>query len=116
MTLAAQVARQLAARARWRPLEIVFWLAALASIFLLPSRHLILTEIAILGLFALSLDLIMGYAGILSLGHEALFGLGAYAAGLFAKYGLVGEPVLALYAAGLVAAEHRYVDTIQRLQ
>src|SRR6266699_3715105 len=98
MTLAAQVARQLAARARWRPLEIVFWLAALASIFLLPSRHLILTEIAILGLFALSLDLILGYAGILSLGHAAFFGLGAYAAGLLAKYGLVGEPVLGAFA------------------
>src|SRR5260370_34374967 len=92
MTLAAQIAGQLAARARWRPLEIVFWLAALASIVLLPSRHLILTEIAILGLFALSLDLILGYAGILSLGHAAFFGLGAYAAGLLAKYALLSEP------------------------
>jgi branched-chain amino acid transport system permease protein len=104
MTFAAQVARQLAARARWRPLEFVFWLAALASIFLLPNRHLILTEIAILGLFALSLDLILGYAGILSLGHAAFFGLGAYAAGLLAKYAVVTEPVLALVAAGLAAA------------
>jgi branched-chain amino acid transport system permease protein len=104
MTLAAQSARQLAARARWRPLEIAFWLAALASLFLLPSRHLILTEIAVLGLFALSLDLILGYAGILSLGHAAFFGAGAYAAGLLARYALVTEPVLALLIAGLAAA------------
>ncbi len=44
-----------------------------------------LNEIAILALFALSLDLILGYAGIVSLGHAAFFGVGAYAAGLLAK-------------------------------
>ena len=60
-----QVAHHLAARARWRPLEYVFWLAAVASVFLLPGRHLILTEIAWLALFALSLALILGYAGII---------------------------------------------------
>src|SRR2546430_12647271 len=103
MTLAAQVARQLAARARWRPLEIVFWLAALASIFLFPGKHLILTEIAILGLFALSLDLILGYAGIISLGHAAFFGFGAYVAGLLAKHEIINEPVLALIASGAAA-------------
>ena len=99
-----QVAHHLAARARWRPLEYVFWLAAVASVFLLPGRHLILTEIAWLGLFALSLDLILGYAGIISLGHAAFFGVGSYAAALFAKYGIITEPVLALVAAGLAAA------------
>ena len=59
---------------------------AFASIYLLPGKHLILTEIAILALFALSLDLILGYAGIVSLGHAAFFGFGAYAAGLLAKH------------------------------
>ena len=58
----------LARRARWRPAECLFWLAAAASLFVLPGKHLILTEVAILALFALSLDLILGYAGILSLG------------------------------------------------
>jgi branched-chain amino acid transport system permease protein len=101
--LVDEVARHLAARARWRPLEYAFWLAALASVFLLPGRHLILTEIAWLALFALSLDLILGYAGIISLGHAAFFGLGSYAAALFAKYGIINEPVLALVASGLVA-------------
>ncbi len=102
--LVEQVARHLAVRARWRPLEYVFWLAALASVFLLPGRHLILTEIAWLALFALSLDLILGYAGIISLGHAAFFGFGSYAAALFAKHAIINEPVLALVAAGLAAA------------
>jgi len=93
----------LSARARWHPLEVLFWLAAFASIFLLRGQHLILTEIAWLGLFALSLDLILGYAGIISLGHAAFLGLGAYTASLLAKYHIVDEPVLALLCAGLVA-------------
>ena len=50
----------------------------------------------ILALFALSLDLILGYAGIVSLGHAAFFGIGAYAAGLLAMHGIVTEPVLGL--------------------
>src|SRR5437867_9517435 len=112
MTLAAQVAGFLAARARWRPLEIAFWVAAAASIFLLPSRHLILTEIAILGLFALSLDLILGYAGILSLGHAAFFGIVDYAAGLLANHGLDSAPVLARFAAALAAPARGLVDTV----
>jgi len=100
---APDVAEQMARRARWTPLEIAFWLVVFSTIYLLPGRHLILTEIAIWALFALSLDLILGYGGILSLGHAAFFGLGAYAAGLFAKHGIITEPVLALFAAGLVA-------------
>src|ERR1700682_3371083 len=100
--LIEQVTHHLATRARWGAMEYAFWLAALASIFLLPSRHLILTEVAWLGLFALSLDLILGYAGILSLGHAAFFGLGAYTAGLLAVNGW-GEPLSGLLAGGAVA-------------
>src|SRR6266700_7472238 len=88
---------------RWTPLEITFWLVAFSTIYFLPGRHLILTEIAIWALFALSLDLILGFGGILSLGHAAFFGIGAYAAGLLAKHGIITEPVLALLAAGLAA-------------
>jgi len=100
---APDVAEQMARRARWTPLEIAFWVVAFSTIYLLPGRHLILTEIVIWALFALSLDLILGFGGILSLGHAAFFGVGAYAAGLFAKHGIITEPVLALIAAGLVA-------------
>jgi branched-chain amino acid transport system permease protein len=98
------VTRFLASRARIGPLEIAFWAVAFATIWLLPTRHLILTETAIWGLFALSLDLILGYAGIISLGHAAFFGVGAYAAGLLAKHEIIVEPVAALFASGLVAA------------
>ncbi|MCP9627162.1 branched-chain amino acid ABC transporter permease [Rhodopseudomonas palustris] len=90
--------------ARWRVGEAVFWLALIAVGFLFPSRYLIMTEIVRIGLFALSLDLILGYAGIVSLGHAAFFGVGAYAAGLMALHGIVPEPVLALLVAGLAAA------------
>jgi branched-chain amino acid transport system permease protein len=96
-------AELLARRARWTPLEIAFWVAAFATIYFLPGRHLILTEIVIWALFALSLDLILGFGGILSLGHAAFFGVGAYVAGLLAKHGIITEPVLALLVAGLAA-------------
>lgn len=89
--------------ARWRWPEIAFWLLAAGCILLFPNRYLILTEIAWLALFALSLDLILGYAGIVSLGHAAFFGFGGYCAGLLALHGIVKEPVLAFLVAGLAA-------------
>ncbi len=101
----------LAGRARWQPLEYVFWGAAFAAIVLLPSRHLILTEIAWLGLFALSLDLILGYAGIISLGHTAFFGFGAYTAALLAKNEIINDPVLALLVAGCAAMALGFVTS-----
>src|ERR1043166_4484019 len=100
----AEVARRLAGRARWHPLEYLFWLAALASVFLLRDRHLILTEIAWLGLFALSLDLILGSGGIPPPGHAAFSGFGSCAAALLGKYAIINEPVLALVVSGLAAA------------
>ncbi len=93
----------LSRKGRWGIAEIVFWLVAAATLFFLPERHLILNEIAIIGLFALSFDLILGYAGIVSLGHAAFFGLGAYVAGILAKYG-VADPLIGLVAAALAAA------------
>src|ERR1700757_1177181 len=89
--------------ARWHWGEIVFWIAALACAFVFPSRYLIMTDIVRLGLFAMSLDLILGYAGIVSLGHAAFFGVGAYGAGLLALHGIINEPVIALIMAGLAA-------------
>src|SRR5215211_8380539 len=91
------------ASSRWRISEVVFWVLVLACPFLFPSRYLIMTDILRLALFALSLDLILGYAGIVSLGHAAFFGVGAYSAGLLALHGIVREPVLALLLAGVSA-------------
>jgi branched-chain amino acid transport system permease protein len=106
-----EVAAYLARRARWSPLEIAFWVFAFATIWLFPGKHLILTETAILALFALSLDLILGYAGIISLGQAAFFGLAGYFSGLVAKYGLVTEPVIALMLSGVVAAALGFVTS-----
>lgn len=93
----------LKAQSRWRIIEVVFWLCALLPYFLFPSYLVLASQIAIAGLFALSLDLILGYAGIVSLGHAAFFGLGAYAAGIVSKYGW-GEPITGLIIGGAVAA------------
>lgn len=89
------VRQSLAEARRWRIFEILFWIMALAAYFVFPRQLLILNEIVILGLFALSLDLILGYAGIVSLGHAAFFGAGAYAAGLIALH-LTPDPLLGL--------------------
>src|ERR1700684_2120187 len=104
MSVSSDIGSLAKAHARWHWSEIVFWCLALACAFLFPSRFLIMTDIVRLALFALSLDLILGYAGIVSLGHAAFFGVGAYGAGLIAVHGLIGEPVIALVAAGLAAA------------
>jgi branched-chain amino acid transport system permease protein len=82
--------------------EVLFWGVAVLAPLLVPSKQLLLNEIAILGLFALSLDLILGYAGIVSLGHAAFFGVGGYTAGLLAKH-YTGDPLTGLLAAGAVA-------------
>ena len=104
MTAPADVGYSARRPSRWHWSEIAFWILALSCAFLFPSRFLIMTEIVRLGLFALSLDLILGYAGIVSLGHAAFFGVGAYSAGLLALHGIITEPVTALIVAGLVAA------------
>jgi branched-chain amino acid transport system permease protein len=88
---------------RWHPAEIVFWLTPVVAFFALPGYLILGSQILIAGLFALSLDLILGYAGIVSLGHAAFFGLGAYTAGLLAAHGW-GEPLSGLLAAAVVAA------------
>ena len=89
--------------ARWKPLEIAFWLLPVAAYFVFPRYLTLGSQIFIAGLFALSLDLIMGYARIISLGHAAFFGIGAYTAGLLARHGW-GEPVSGLVAAAAAAA------------
>lgn len=95
--------RYLLARTRWGWAEIAFWIAVAAVPYLLFPTYLSLaSQIAIAALFALSLDLILGYAGIVSLGHAAFFGLGAYSAGLFSKF-VWGEPITGLAVAALVA-------------
>lgn len=94
----------LLAAARWRPWEYAVWALAFALPFVVPAHALMVNEIAIVALFAMSLDLILGFTGIVSLGHAAFFGVGAYAAALFAKHGLPDPTLGLLFAIVLCAA------------
>ncbi len=107
---------------RWRAAEIVFWLATLLPFFLFPSYLSLASQIALAALFALSLDIILGYAGVVSLGHAAFFGVGAYAAGIFSKM-VWGEPLTGLlfgatlagllgYASSFIIARFRHLTLI----
>ncbi len=98
----------LAAKQRWRPLELAFWLATLLPFVLIPTYLTLASQIAITAIFAVSLDLILGYAGLVSLGHAAYFGLGAYTAGLIAKAGW-GEPFSGLLIAAAAAGLFGYL-------
>ena len=82
--------------------ELVLWMVPVAAFFVLPGYLVLGSQILIYALFALSLDLVLGYAGIVSLGHAAFFGIGAYTAGLLSVHGW-GEPVTGLLVAGAVA-------------
>jgi branched-chain amino acid transport system permease protein len=101
--------------ARWSHWETVFWVLSLAVLLVFPTKALLFSQIAIMGLFALSLDLILGYAGIVSLGHAAFFGLGAYSAGLLAKHGL-GDPLLGLAGGAMAAALIGYITSFLLLR
>lgn len=92
------------ARDRWRWYEALPWIAAVGAFFVLPDYMALGTQILIMILFALSLDLILGYAGIITLGHAAYFGAGAYAAGIVSAHFGWSEPLSALAFGGAAAA------------
>jgi branched-chain amino acid transport system permease protein len=83
--------------------EIALWAGLLLMPVVAPDYVLLISQIAILALFALSLDLLSGQAGIISLGHAAFFGLGAYAAALFTLAGYE-EPISVLMLSITIAA------------
>ena len=89
-------------QASWSPWEIGFWLCWLAAWFVPGANLALLAQVLAWGLFALSLDLVLGYRGIPSLGHAAFFGIGAYTAGFLGKYGWT-EPISGLLLAGVLA-------------
>jgi branched-chain amino acid transport system permease protein len=100
----------LQAQIRWHWGEILFWLATLLPFVLAPSYLVLASQIAITALFALSLDLILGFSGIISLGHAAYFGVGAYTAGLVSTRGW-GEPLTGLLLAALAAGLFGYLTS-----
>ncbi len=88
---------------RWRAYETVVWVVAALALVAFPGQAALWNEIAILALFAVSLDLILGYGGIVSLGHAAFFGVGCYAAALFAKH-VMPDPLVGLVVATCISA------------
>ncbi|MBV9889789.1 MAG: branched-chain amino acid ABC transporter permease, partial [Rhizobacter sp.] len=89
--------------AKFRPLEYVFWACTLLPFLVTPSYLSLASQIAVTALFALSLDLILGYAGIVSLGHAAFFDFSAYTAALFAK-DVLPDPLVGLAVAVAASA------------
>jgi branched-chain amino acid transport system permease protein len=102
-TMTRRIEAHLSRRSRWRWPEIVLWLAVLAAIVLFPSRAALINEILVAGLFALSLDLILGLAGVVSLGQAAFLGAGAYAVAILASLGYA-DPTLGLAVGAAFAA------------
>jgi len=100
----------LQAQTRWHPIEFAFWAATLLPFLLFPNHLVLASQIAITALFALSLDLILGYAGIVSLGHAAFFGLGAYTAGILSVHGW-GDPFVGLAAGAALAGLAGYATS-----
>lgn len=98
------------AQIRWRWSEIAFWLATLLPFVLFPDYLVLASQVAIAAIFVLSLDLILGFSGIVSLGHAAYFGVGAYTAGLLSVWGW-GEPLSGLVISGLAAGVLGYVTS-----
>ncbi|WP_029696060.1 branched-chain amino acid ABC transporter permease [Comamonas badia] len=100
--LSASSADALALAPAWRAPLITVLLALLAR-WWLPDQLGLLSHIVIMALLVISLDLVVGIAGLATLGHGALFGVGAYAAGIFASR-VSGDPLLGLGVALVVGA------------
>src|SRR5664279_1507417 len=86
-----------------QPLKLLPWLAAVALPAVMPGYEPLVTQIFVMILFALSLDLLVGYAGIVTLGHAGLFGVGGYTAGILTVHG-VTDPIITALAAMVLAA------------
>jgi branched-chain amino acid transport system permease protein len=91
-----------ARRHRLRPLELLPWAVAVGAYFVFPDYLALGAQVLATTLFGLSADLVLGYAGIVTLGHAAFYGVGAYTAGYLAAHG-VGAPIIGLVAAASVA-------------
>jgi branched-chain amino acid transport system permease protein len=97
------VEQQARAGTRWRVVEALPWLLFVGFYFLFETRLALGNSVLVMVLFTLSLDLVLGYAGIATLGHALFFGLGAYTAGIVIVAGWP-EPFSGLLLAILVAA------------
>lgn len=99
----ARAAEFLVSRHYYRWPESLPWLIAIACYFVFPERMTFGSQVLVMIVFALSLDLILGYAGIVTLGHAAFFGIGAYVVALASLRLGWSEPISGLVIAGVVA-------------
>ena len=109
-------AQALARRHRFQWWETLPWLLALAFYFAFPRYLGFGTELLITVLFAISLDLALGYAGIITLGHAAFFGAGAYTVGMLAKHEIWTEPISGLAIAAVVAGAAGFLSGLVLLR
>ena len=93
---------RLIASHRLRIVEFTPFVVVAAVWFLFDDQLAFASQVLITILFALSLDLVLGFAGIVTLGHAAFFGTGAYAAGIYAIH-VSPEPLSGLLVAGAAA-------------
>lgn len=87
----------------WAVAVVVVLVLAAAPLFLAPFATTTLTRIVVFGLFAVSLDLLVGITGLPSLGHAGYLGAGAYAAGWVSINVTAEAPVPLLVGAGVGA-------------
>ena len=90
-------------RDRWRIADVLPWVLALAAFFVFPKYLQLGMQVLIMLLFTLSIDLLLGYAGVVTLGHAAFFGIGAYCAGILSVRAGLHDPIAGLVASGLLA-------------
>lgn len=86
-----------------QPLKLLPWLVVAAVPLMLPGYEPLVTQVFVMILFALSLDLLVGYAGIVTLGHAGLFGVGGYTAGILSVHGFTDPTLTALCAMAAAA-------------
>src|SRR5690606_3804320 len=103
-------------RGRWHWAESLPWLAAIACFFLFPGYMAFGTQVIVMIIFTLSLDLILGYAGIVTLGHAAYFGAGAYATGIASAHFGWGEPISGLLIGAAAGAALGFVSGLVLLR
>lgn len=100
---AQQVVRDGFTRHRWSWIDALPFVFAVAMYVMTPGYLPLWTQVMIQIVFAMSLDLALGYGGIDSLGHVAFFGMGAYSAGLFAMH-VMSDPIVGLLIAAVAGA------------
>jgi len=109
-TARARAADFIVTRHRFRPWEALPWVLIVAAYFVFPDRMTFGTQVLIAIMFALSLDLILGYAGIVTLGHAVFFGIGAYTVALLTARLNWGEPITAMALAIVLSSAAGFVS------